>query len=191
MLLAFLASLSISALALPLAACFFFFFLAHSLSHTRTDTRTRALTHKQQGSRMQHSDGREGGWGWAGVGGWGEGGSLALNNTGTGSDPLMEWSGWGRTEEREMWGRCDVSGHAAAAIGRGHLCHHLVHSYLSATCMVTGGGLSPQGRQVLLQKHMTEVTVVKPRLGYLRSAENNAKHSKMQFLSFSSITNIQ
>lgn len=133
---------------------------------------------------MQHSDGR-GGWG-----GDREGGSLALNNTGTGSDPLMEWSGWGRTQEREMWGRCDVSGHAAAAIGRGHPCHHLVHSYLSATCMVMGGGLSPQGLQVLLQKHMTEVTVGKPRLGYLRNTENNAKHFKMQFLSFSSITNI-
>ena len=59
-----------------------------------THRHTRALTHRQQGRRMQHSGCER------------EGGSLALNNTGTRSDSLMEWSGWGWTwvgDVGEMW----------------------------------------------------------------------------------------
>lgn len=46
-----------------------------------------------------------------------EGGSLALNNTGTRTDLVMERSGWGWNQEREMWEWYDVSASAAIAIG--------------------------------------------------------------------------
>lgn len=178
--LAFLPSLYLRSLALPLAACVF---LAHSRTHTHLHMRACVHTRTDTQAARQ-TDATQ----WQGER---EGGSLALNNTGTGSDPLMEWSGWGWTQEREMWGRCDVSAHVAAAIGRGHSCHHCVHLHLLATCTVMGGG-GAYFRVVKFCYKSTEVGVVQPRVGVfeetLKTELKVSKCSSWAFLPFQIFT---
>lgn len=70
-----------------------FFFSALSLTHTHT----HAPRHTSGEADRCNTVARR------------EGGSLALNNTGTRTDLLMERSGWGWNQEREMWEWYDVS----------------------------------------------------------------------------------
>lgn len=144
--LAFLPSLYLRSLDLLPA---FFSALSHTHTHTHTHWHTSS---KADGCNTVAGREREGG-------------SLALNNTGTWSDSLMEWSGWGWTwvgDAGEMWCQYPRS------------CSHWPRAFLPLfgpfipLFYLQGGGWRVLGRRA----------VGKPRLGWWGTLETEPTISK-------------